>query len=59
MNLVLSTAQVIVTKSAALGASLPAGSGSSRMCEILMRLSTASMLSFTLRNGSRILQRLL
>jgi hypothetical protein len=39
----------MVTDSVAMGVSLGAVSGSFLMCEILMRLSTAAMLSFTLR----------
>jgi hypothetical protein len=50
-------AQVIVTNSGVLELAELSSSGSSRMCEILIRFSTASMLSFTLRSGSRILHR--
>src|SRR5713101_6612279 len=47
--------QTIVTRSA--GFLTSTVSGSSRMCEILILFSTCSMLSFTLRRGSRIVQR--
>src|SRR5271156_914730 len=47
----------IVTNSAGLITASPAGSGSSLICGNLMSFSTASMLSFTLRSGSRMLQR--
>jgi len=50
---------VIVTNSLVFGTTEPTSSGSSRMCEILIRFSTASILSFTLRSGSRMLQRTL